>query len=100
MLRQGEFLHPDDFLPLLSEFVETSRGEPKKGPVVIMSGVLPSPPEILSLLDELGVRIGDDDLLSCSRRLLVSPEHQPRILLKPWQTAILPCRPAPPRTSR
>ena len=40
---------------------------------MIMSGVLPSPPEILSLLDELGVRIGDDDLLNCSRRLLVTP---------------------------
>jgi benzoyl-CoA reductase/2-hydroxyglutaryl-CoA dehydratase subunit BcrC/BadD/HgdB len=73
VLRQGEFLHPDDFLPLLSEFAETSRGEPKKGPVVILSGVLPSPPEILSLLDDLGARIGDDDLLSCSRRLLVPP---------------------------
>jgi benzoyl-CoA reductase/2-hydroxyglutaryl-CoA dehydratase subunit BcrC/BadD/HgdB len=73
VLRQGEFLHPDDFLPLLSEFVEASRGESRKGPVVIMSGVLPNPPEILSLLDELSVRIGDDDLLSCSRRLLVSP---------------------------
>ena len=73
VLRQGEFLHPDDFLPLLSEFVGTSKGEPKKAPVVIMSGVLPNPPEILSLLDELGIRIGDDDLLSCSRRLLVTP---------------------------
>jgi benzoyl-CoA reductase/2-hydroxyglutaryl-CoA dehydratase subunit BcrC/BadD/HgdB len=40
---------------------------------VIMSGVLPNPPEILSLLDELGVRIGEDDLLNCSRRLLVHP---------------------------
>ena len=73
VLRQGEFLHPDDFLPLLSEFVGTSRGEPKKGLVLIMSGVLPSPPEILSLLDELGVRIGEDDLLNCSRRLLATP---------------------------
>lgn len=73
VLRQGEFLHPDDFLPLLSEFGEASRGEPKKGPAVVMSGVLPSPPEILTLLDDLGVRIGDDDLLSCSRRLLVTP---------------------------
>jgi len=73
VLRQGEFLHPDDFLPLLSEFVGTSRGESKKGLVLIMSGVLPSPPEILSLLDELGVRIGEDDLLNCSRRLLATP---------------------------
>jgi benzoyl-CoA reductase/2-hydroxyglutaryl-CoA dehydratase subunit BcrC/BadD/HgdB len=73
VLRQGEFLHPDDFLPLLSEFAQTSKGEQKKGPAVVMSGVLPNPPEILSLLDELSVRIGDDDLLSCSRRLLVTP---------------------------
>jgi benzoyl-CoA reductase/2-hydroxyglutaryl-CoA dehydratase subunit BcrC/BadD/HgdB len=72
VLRQGEFLHPDDFLPLLSEFAEASRGEARSGPVVIMSGVLPNPPEILSLLDGLGVRIGEDDLLNCSRRLLVT----------------------------
>jgi benzoyl-CoA reductase/2-hydroxyglutaryl-CoA dehydratase subunit BcrC/BadD/HgdB len=72
VLRQGEFLHPDGFLPLISEFTETAKGEPTKGPVVIMSGVLPNPPEILNLLDELGVRIADDDLLNCSRRLLVT----------------------------
>jgi benzoyl-CoA reductase/2-hydroxyglutaryl-CoA dehydratase subunit BcrC/BadD/HgdB len=73
VIRQGEFLHPDDFLLLLSEFAGTSRAEPKRGPAVILSGVLPNPPEILSLLDELGVRIGDDDLLGCSRRLLAPP---------------------------
>jgi benzoyl-CoA reductase/2-hydroxyglutaryl-CoA dehydratase subunit BcrC/BadD/HgdB len=73
VIRQGEFFHPDDFLPLLSEFVERSRGDSKKGPAVLLSGVLPNPPEMMSLLDELDVRIGDDDLLSCSRRLLVPP---------------------------
>jgi benzoyl-CoA reductase/2-hydroxyglutaryl-CoA dehydratase subunit BcrC/BadD/HgdB len=73
VLRQGEFLHPHDFLPLLSEFAEASRGETGKGPVVVVTGVLPSPPEILSLLDEMGVRIGDDDLLNCGRRLVAAP---------------------------
>jgi benzoyl-CoA reductase/2-hydroxyglutaryl-CoA dehydratase subunit BcrC/BadD/HgdB len=76
VLRQGEFLHPNDFLPLLSEFAEASRGEAKKGPGVVMSGVLPNPPELLSLLDELGVAIREDDLLNCSRRLLGSPSCQ------------------------
>ena len=71
VLRQGEFLHPDDFLPLLSEFVEGSRGNSNKGPAVVLTGVLPNPPEMMSLLDELDVRIGDDDLLSCGRRFLV-----------------------------
>lgn len=76
VLRQGEFLHPDDFLSLVAQFAATSQGEGKKGPVVILSGVLPSPPDLLSLLDELGVRIGDDDLLNCSRRLLMRPSDK------------------------
>jgi benzoyl-CoA reductase/2-hydroxyglutaryl-CoA dehydratase subunit BcrC/BadD/HgdB len=93
VLRQGEFLHPDDFLLLLSEFAGTSRGEPRKGPVVILSGVLPNPPEILSLLDELGVRIGDDDLMGCSRRLLVptSNSADPFEALAESYFAMAPC---------
>ncbi len=93
VLRQGEFLYPEDFHPLLSEFAETSRGEPKKGPVVIMSGVLPSPPEILTLLDDLGVRVGDDDLLNCSRRLLVTPStsEDPFEALADGYFAMPPC---------
>jgi benzoyl-CoA reductase/2-hydroxyglutaryl-CoA dehydratase subunit BcrC/BadD/HgdB len=93
VLRQGEFLHPDDFLPLLSEFAEASRGEPKKGPAVVMSGVLPNPPEILTLLDDLGVRIGEDDLLSCSRRLLSTPSasEDPFEALADGYFAMPPC---------
>lgn len=73
VIRQGEFLHPDDFIPLLEEFLATSEGNADQRPAVILSGVLPNPPEILALLDELDVRVADDDLLSCSRRLLVTP---------------------------
>jgi len=93
VLRQNEFLHPDDFSPLLSEFAGMSRGEPRKGPVVIMSGVLPSPPGILSLLDELGVGVGDDDLLNCGRRLLAipSPSEDPFEALADGYFAMPPC---------
>jgi benzoyl-CoA reductase/2-hydroxyglutaryl-CoA dehydratase subunit BcrC/BadD/HgdB len=73
IIRRGEYLSPDDFLPLLEEFVGKARGSARRGPAVILSGVLPNPKEILTLLDELGVRIAHDDLLSCSRRLLVPP---------------------------
>jgi benzoyl-CoA reductase/2-hydroxyglutaryl-CoA dehydratase subunit BcrC/BadD/HgdB len=69
MIRQGEYLHPDDFIPLLEDFSESFRGGYGKGPGVILSGLLPNPPEILDLLDELGVRVVDDDLLCCSRRI-------------------------------
>jgi benzoyl-CoA reductase/2-hydroxyglutaryl-CoA dehydratase subunit BcrC/BadD/HgdB len=69
MIRQGEYLHPDDFIPLLQDFLRESRGGDRKGPGVILSGVLPNPPELLHFLDELGVRIVDDDLLCCGRRI-------------------------------
>ena len=75
IIRQGEYLHPDDFIPLLEDFLKGSRGGNGKGPGVILSGVLPNPPEILDLLDELGVRVVDDDLLSCSRRYLMTPRR-------------------------
>jgi benzoyl-CoA reductase/2-hydroxyglutaryl-CoA dehydratase subunit BcrC/BadD/HgdB len=42
---------------------------------VILSGILPNPVQILSLLDELGVRVADDDLLGCSRRFLIPPSQ-------------------------
>lgn len=73
VLRQGEFLHPDDYVPLLREFLETSKGGVRSGPAVILSGVLPNPPELLQYLDALRVRVGEDDLLNCSRRLLTPP---------------------------
>jgi benzoyl-CoA reductase/2-hydroxyglutaryl-CoA dehydratase subunit BcrC/BadD/HgdB len=75
VIRLVEYLHPDDFIPLLKEFVATSKGLVRGGPAVILSGILPNPPEILTLLDNLGVRIADDDLLCCGRRLPVPPSR-------------------------
>ena len=72
VIRQGEYLHPEDFLALLKEFLAASEGRAEKGPAVVLSGVLPNPREMLTLLDQWGVRVADDDLLACSRRLLVS----------------------------
>jgi benzoyl-CoA reductase/2-hydroxyglutaryl-CoA dehydratase subunit BcrC/BadD/HgdB len=74
-VRQGEFLHPDDLIPLLEKFLAESQGTPRNDTSVILSGVLPNPPEILALLDELKIRVGDDDLLACGRRYLVPPSQ-------------------------
>jgi len=71
VVRQGEYLHPDDFLPLLEGFLAEKRGRADSGLPVILSGILPNPVQILTLLDRLGVRVAEDDLLNCSRRLLV-----------------------------
>jgi benzoyl-CoA reductase/2-hydroxyglutaryl-CoA dehydratase subunit BcrC/BadD/HgdB len=73
VIRQGEFLHPDDFIPLLREFLDDSKGGSRSGPAVVLSGVLPNPTELLRLLDELNIAVGEDDLLNCSRRLLIPP---------------------------
>jgi len=71
IIRQAEFLHPDDLIPLLETFLEKSRGRQASQTSVVLSGVLPNPPEILALLDQLKIRVGDDDLLACGRRYLV-----------------------------
>jgi benzoyl-CoA reductase/2-hydroxyglutaryl-CoA dehydratase subunit BcrC/BadD/HgdB len=93
IIRQGEFLVPDDFIPLLEEFLAASKGRSVAGPPVILSGVLPNPPEILTLLDELGVWVADDDFLSCSRRLLVpfSQAQDPFEAMAETYFALPPC---------
>jgi len=74
VIRQGEYLHPDDFLALLENFLAAAKSPPSlDGPAVVLSGVLPNPPQLLNLLDQLGVRAADDDLLACSRRLPAAP---------------------------
>ncbi len=73
VVRLNEYLHPDDLIPLLQRFAAESRGPDPASRRVLLSGILPNPPELLGLLDDLGVRIADDDLLSCGRRLLMPP---------------------------
>ncbi len=69
-IRRAEWLWPDDLIAELTEILAAEPGEPDRRPAVVLTGVLPNPPEILTLLDELGVRVGHDDLLACSRRWL------------------------------
>jgi benzoyl-CoA reductase/2-hydroxyglutaryl-CoA dehydratase subunit BcrC/BadD/HgdB len=73
VLRAGEFLHPEDFIPLLEEFLAVYEGQAPEGPVLLISGVLPNPKEILTLLDDLGARVGHDDFLNLGRRLIFPP---------------------------
>ena len=67
-IREGEYLHPDDFIPDLEAFLASSKGTGNEGPGVILSGILPNR-EILIHLDHLGVPVVEDDLLNCNRRM-------------------------------
>ncbi len=71
ILRAGEYLHPDDYLPLLMQLRKMAGPAGRHPTPVVLGGVLPSPPAFLDLLDDLDLRIAADDLLNCSRRLLV-----------------------------
>jgi benzoyl-CoA reductase/2-hydroxyglutaryl-CoA dehydratase subunit BcrC/BadD/HgdB len=73
VIRQGEFLHPDDYIPLLQQYLDSAAGEADGGLSVVLTGVLPNPPEILTLLDETGIRVSEDDFLNCSRRFTMPP---------------------------
>ncbi len=73
VLRLGEWLWPEDYAAELKALLDRAEAEPRPAPAVVLSGVLPNPPQILTLLDEHGVRVGADDLLALSRRLL-APE--------------------------
>ncbi len=93
VIRQGEYLHPDDFIPLLEEFVHRYKGKAQKGMPVLLSGVLPNPPEILEILDGTGARVVNDDFLCCGRRLLIppTPEKEPLETLADCYFAMPPC---------
>jgi benzoyl-CoA reductase/2-hydroxyglutaryl-CoA dehydratase subunit BcrC/BadD/HgdB len=71
LIRQGEYLFPDDWIPRLEAHLGQEKGKPdKRLTPVILSGILPNPPELLTLLDDLDVLVAYDDLLNGSRRLL------------------------------
>jgi len=93
VLRQGEYLHPDDFMPVLQAFLESAEGEATQAVSVILSGVLPNPPEMLTLLDSAGIRVSEDDFLCCSRRLRVphSNAEDPFEALTDGYFAMPPC---------
>ena len=77
VLRRGEYLFPDDLIPELKDFLARKMVPQGKMQIpVILSGILPNPPELLTLLDELGIRIAHDDLLAGSRRLISPKDSQ------------------------
>jgi benzoyl-CoA reductase/2-hydroxyglutaryl-CoA dehydratase subunit BcrC/BadD/HgdB len=77
VLRSGEYLSPEDHLQLMDDCMRQAHRPSNARPGVLLSGVLPNPPEILSLLDAHNVRIAEDDLLNCSRRLRFQTVQDP-----------------------
>jgi len=94
LVRALEFMDPDDLLPLLTAFVnEREVPAPLGSPAIVLSGVLPGPWGLLSLLDDLGVRVADDDLIACGRRLpgIAAPEQEPMDAVTESYAGMPPC---------
>ena len=72
--RLAEWLHPEDHLPLLRAALDAPPVQPRPGQrCVVLSGIVPNPPEVLELLDRHEVLVGADDYLCCGRRLPARP---------------------------
>ncbi|MBC8402205.1 MAG: 2-hydroxyacyl-CoA dehydratase [Candidatus Marinimicrobia bacterium] len=74
-LRRGEFLWPTDYISELELLLSQKSVKPLPSRAVVLSGILPNPPEILSLLDRHKIRIAADDLLNGQRRMTFLPTN-------------------------
>jgi benzoyl-CoA reductase/2-hydroxyglutaryl-CoA dehydratase subunit BcrC/BadD/HgdB len=72
-VRACEYLWPEEALSRIGALLEERAGPPPAGTRLVFSGVLPLPSGLLSRLDEMGVRIAEDDFLACGRRFLRGP---------------------------
>jgi benzoyl-CoA reductase/2-hydroxyglutaryl-CoA dehydratase subunit BcrC/BadD/HgdB len=70
LVRRAEWLWPEALIPELEAALARRRQRPDGRTAVVLSGVLPNPPEILRVVEEAGFRLGFDDLLAMSRRWL------------------------------
>jgi len=77
ILRAGEYLSPEDYFDILSQVKIADHPAHSKNKRLLLSGILPPDAETLSLLDELGVTIVAEDLLSGSRRLPIAQLDAP-----------------------
>ena len=77
LIRRGEYLFPDDYIPELEGFLSERReAGGAEQPAIILSGVVPNPTGILDLLDERKIRVAHDDFINGSRRLLLTDPTQ------------------------
>jgi len=99
LIRCGEYLFPDDYIPELESFLtERRHAGGQKQPAIILSGVVPNPTGILDLLDERKIRVSHDDFINGSRRLL--PADPPQDLKDPFEQLIAKYFSLPPCSTK
>ncbi|MFH1809756.1 MAG: 2-hydroxyacyl-CoA dehydratase family protein [Pseudomonadota bacterium] len=69
LVRSREYLPAEQFSPIARRALELRELREKPGLGVILSGILPEPPELLETLRQAGARVVGDDLACTGRRL-------------------------------
>lgn len=71
IFRAGEYMRSEDYNVILRNLIEELEGmEENYKPGLIISGIVPEPMEIFSLIKDEGFVVVDDDYASCGRRIL------------------------------
>ncbi|MFQ6090766.1 MAG: 2-hydroxyacyl-CoA dehydratase subunit D [Candidatus Bipolaricaulia bacterium] len=67
-VRAREFLPAERFTELARSALAQPAAEPRDGIPILLSGIVPEPPESLEVIDEMGGIVVADDLACCGRR--------------------------------
>jgi benzoyl-CoA reductase/2-hydroxyglutaryl-CoA dehydratase subunit BcrC/BadD/HgdB len=94
LLRSREYLPAEDFAILAKSALQITAA-PRPGTPIMLSGILPEPMGVLSLLDEMNGLVVADDLACCGRRL-----YKPGTGLEPFRRMAESIITAPPDPTR
>ncbi len=67
-VRSREYLPAEQFTEFTQELLASSANNASLGTPVLLSGIVPEPMEVLSVISEIGGSIAADDLACCGRR--------------------------------
>lgn len=67
-VRGCEYLRPDEAAAGLESLLAAAGQRARSGPRLVLTGVLPTPKDLMGRLDEMGAVVAEDDFLACGRR--------------------------------
>jgi benzoyl-CoA reductase/2-hydroxyglutaryl-CoA dehydratase subunit BcrC/BadD/HgdB len=67
-IRSREYLPAQQFAEFAQELLATTTTQPSLGTPLLISGIVPEPMELFSVISEIGGRVVADDLACCGRR--------------------------------
>jgi benzoyl-CoA reductase/2-hydroxyglutaryl-CoA dehydratase subunit BcrC/BadD/HgdB len=76
LIRTREYLPAEDFIDFAQSNLNADSDDQQEGIPIILSGIVPEPMGLLTIISELGGRVAADDLACCGRRLYPSGKSE------------------------